>query len=268
MSKENVNGALKLLANSMSNGILPLSNITLDLLKRKHTEPREPSSETLLQGPFRPIHPVAYDDISETLVMQAAMLTKGGSGPSLLNADGWRRILTSWQFGNSSCNLRKAFANFIRKLCSEALQYTQSLEAFTANRLIPLDKNPSLKPISVGEVLRRIAGNAVMMLCQKDVIKTAGSLQLNAGQDAGAEAAIHAMRNIFVDVDVDALLLIESENVFSSINFKVVSLNFKFICPIISIHIVFMQLHEHKNYGSIREQNRCTEKFLEVKTKL
>ena len=104
--------------------------------------------------------------------------------------------------------------------------------------MIPLDKNPSLKPIGVGEVLRRIAGNAVMMLCQKDIIKTAGSLQLNAGQDAGAETAIHAMRDIFVDVVVDALLLIDSENAFSSINFEVILLNFEFICPIISIHIV------------------------------
>ena len=65
MSKENVNGALKLLTNSISNGILPLSNKTLDLLKRKHTEPREPSSETPLQGPFRPIHPVAFDDTAK-----------------------------------------------------------------------------------------------------------------------------------------------------------------------------------------------------------
>ena len=34
------------------------------------------------------------------------------------------------------------------------------------------------------------------------------SLQLNAGQDAGAEAAIHAMRDIFADVYTDAVLLI------------------------------------------------------------
>ena len=47
-SKGNVNGALKLLANIMSNGILPLSNKTLELLKHKHPEPMEFSPEKLL----------------------------------------------------------------------------------------------------------------------------------------------------------------------------------------------------------------------------
>ena len=47
MSKGNVNSALKLLKNSMSNGIHSLSNKTLDLLKQEHP---------LLQDPFRPIH--------------------------------------------------------------------------------------------------------------------------------------------------------------------------------------------------------------------
>ena len=121
MNKGNVNGPLKLLTNSMSNGILPLSNKTLDLLKQKHPELKESSPKTLLQGPFRPIHPVAHDDIDKSLVMRAAMLTKGGSGPSGLDADGWRGILTSKQFGNSSSDLRKTFANFIKKLCSEEL---------------------------------------------------------------------------------------------------------------------------------------------------
>ena len=56
MSKGNVNGALKLLTNSMLNGIFPLYSKTLDLLIQKHPEPKESSSETLLQGPLRPIH--------------------------------------------------------------------------------------------------------------------------------------------------------------------------------------------------------------------
>ena len=60
MSKGNVNRALKLLRNSMSNGILLLPNKALDLLKQKHPEFKESSQETLLQGPFRPIHPAAY----------------------------------------------------------------------------------------------------------------------------------------------------------------------------------------------------------------
>ena len=81
-------------------------------------------------------------------------------------------------------------------------------DAFTANKLIPLDKNPGLRPIDVGEVLRRTAGKVVMMLCKKDVTKALGSLQLSAGQDAGAEAAIHAIRDIFANVDTEQFSLL------------------------------------------------------------
>ena len=38
MQKGNVNGALKLLTNNMSNGILPLTDETLHLLRTKHPE--------------------------------------------------------------------------------------------------------------------------------------------------------------------------------------------------------------------------------------
>ena len=89
ISKGNVNDVLTLLTNSMSNWILTLSNKTLDFLKEKHPEPMESS---FLQGPFRQIYPAAYDYINESLVMRPVILTKGGSGPSGLDSDSWRRI--------------------------------------------------------------------------------------------------------------------------------------------------------------------------------
>ena len=90
MSKENVSGSLKLLTNNMHIGILPLNKETLELLVQKHAEPREPSPDILMQRPARPIHPVAYDDMDESVIMKALMLIKGESGPSGLDADGWR----------------------------------------------------------------------------------------------------------------------------------------------------------------------------------
>ena len=47
-----------------------------------------------------------------------------------------------------------------------------------ACRLIPLNKNPGLRPIGVEEVLRRISGKVVMMISKQDVMKAAGSLQV------------------------------------------------------------------------------------------
>ena len=114
MSKGNVNGALKLLREKMSNRILPLSDKTLKKLKQKHPEANEPPQEVPLQGPIRPMYPIVYEDVDESLILKAAMLTKGGSGPSGLDADGWRKISTSRSFGTASSELRKIFALFVK----------------------------------------------------------------------------------------------------------------------------------------------------------
>ena len=56
-----------------------------------------------------------------------------------------------------------------------------TLEAFIANRLIPLKKNSEIRPTGVGEVIPQIAGKVIMDVVKKDVQQAAGSLQLYAG---------------------------------------------------------------------------------------
>ena len=53
-----------------------------------------------------------------------------------------------------------ALAKVAKKLCVESDQ-TDCLEVFLASRLILLNKSPGLRPIGVGEVIRRIIGKAV-----------------------------------------------------------------------------------------------------------
>ena len=199
MSKVYVNGALKFLTGNMSNGFLSVNDKTLNMLKQKNPESNEPPQEVLIQGLARPVHPIVYKDMDESLILKAAMLTKGGSGPSDLDADGWRKVLISRSFGATSSDLCKTFALFVKRLCLEEIKKTESLESFIACRLIPLVKRPGLGPIGVGEILRRIARKAVMILLKKDVLQAAGSLQLCGGSDAGSEAAIHAMQDVFND---------------------------------------------------------------------
>ena len=79
------NGALKLLMNNINNGILPLTDETLQLLHTKHPESKEATPDVLLQGPIRQVHQVVYDDIDEALVMKAGIKTKCGSGPLVLD---------------------------------------------------------------------------------------------------------------------------------------------------------------------------------------
>ena len=100
-----------------------------------------------MQGPTRPVHPIVNEDMDESLILKAAMLTKGGPGPSTLEADGWRKYLTSRSFGTASSELRKTFALFVKRLCLEEIRNAESLESFTACRLIPLDKRPGLRQL-------------------------------------------------------------------------------------------------------------------------
>ena len=54
------------------------------------------------------------------------------------------------------------------------------MEAFLSCRLIPPDKNSDLRPIGVGEVLKRILGKVVVSVLKNGVINSTGSLQVCA----------------------------------------------------------------------------------------
>ena len=172
-----------------------------------------------------------------SLILKAAMLTKRGSGPSGPDADGWRKTLTSRSFGTASSELGKTFALFVKRLCVEQIKNAESLESFIACRLISLDKRPGLRPVGVGEILRRITGKAVMILLKKNVLQAAGLLHLCGVQVAGSEAAIHVMHDVINDDNTKGILLIAAGSAFNSINRKVMLHNLKLICPVIATYI-------------------------------
>ena len=115
--------------------------------------------------------------------------------------------------------MTEALATLTRTMCTEYVD-PSSLEALVASRLIPLDKGGGggVRPIGVGEVVRRVISNCVMKVVKPDVMDASGPLQVCAGQTSGSEAAIHAMRNIFDTDDTDAILLIDASNAFNSLN--------------------------------------------------
>ena len=112
------------------------------------------------------------------------------------------------------------------------------LEAYTANRLIPLLKAPTgIRPIGIGEVLRRIIGKAVINEIKPEIMESAGSLQLCAGQRAGCEAAAHAMGYIFQEENTDAVLFIDASNAFNTLNRTALLHNIQYLCPPMATYI-------------------------------
>ena len=102
MKKGNVNAAINLLTENTRNGILPLNNKTLNLLRLKHPDPKDAHESVMLSDVPERIHPVKFEVIDAEMIRKAAIKTRGGSGPSGLDADGWKRILLSKKFGESS----------------------------------------------------------------------------------------------------------------------------------------------------------------------
>ena len=235
MEDGKVSKALKLLESSNKGGILPLTEETFEVLLEKHPKASEASNDILIQEEVQNVHPVIYDSIDSEMVRDAIKKKRGSAGPSGLDADGWRRILMSGNFGSSVEDLRKTIADMTKRLCRD--NTVKHLEAFLACRLIHLDKQPGVRPIGIGEILRRVFREIVMKLLKRDVLKATGSFQLCAGQNAGSEAAIHAVYEMFNKESTEAILMVEASNAFNAINRETFLHNTKILCPSISAYV-------------------------------
>ncbi len=213
MFKGKTSAALRLLSQKGKGGVLhvndpihhsdPGSPTVLDVLKSKHPHAQPASSEATplshLEVPH--VHPVIFDRIDARSIRSAALHTKGSAGPSGIDAHCWRRLCTS--FKSASHDLCHSLALLARRLCTTLVD-PRGLSALLACRLIALDKCPGVRPIRICETARRIVSKAVLFVTKADVQDAAGPLQLCAGQMAGIEAAVHAMKESFLKEDTEA----------------------------------------------------------------
>ena len=220
-----INAALRFVSESSSGGVLPLTD---DVMER-----------SLLFGPIDDAIPeTPYSEINGDMVRQAALRTKGAVGPSGIDANGFRRIMASKSFKQSSSRLCEAIATMTKILCTQYID-SSTIEPLKASRLIPLDKGKeAVRPIGVSKVIRRIIGKCVMMIAKEDVVEPSGSLQLCAGQNSGSEAAIHAMHAIFEADETDGMLLIDASNAFNALNRQAALHNIRVQCPIIATYAI------------------------------
>ena len=91
------------------------------------------------------------------------------------------------------------------------------LQALLASRLIALDKSPGIRPIGVGETLRRVIGKSICLVTRDDAESICGSVQLCAGVRCGIEGAIHSVSDLFHSNDY-GILTMDASNAFNSIN--------------------------------------------------
>ena len=96
--------------------------------------------------------------------------------------------------------------------------------------LILLDKNPGVCPVGVGEILRGIAGKVAIAATRNDVITSVRSLEVCTRHDAGVETLVHTMRLLYNE-KTEAVILVDTENAFNSVNGKAFLHNIGIISP-------------------------------------
>lgn len=238
MTNGKISSPIRSITDDQKGGVLNLKDkignkTVLEVLKEKHppAAPADPAYMLKQDSPSIPYHPTIFERISARSVRTAAMKTHGSHGPSGIDANEWRRILSN--FNSSSDDLCKTIAQIAQRIASVKLN-PDHLTAYNACRLIPLDKNPGVRPIGVGEVLRRIIGRCILKCISSD-LKTLGSnVQLCLGQKCGIEHAIHSLLTCFEDPTTDAVLLIDAKNAFNVLNRELAIHNIEELCPSLS----------------------------------
>ena len=231
-----VSAALKWITEQRSS-VLPIDDFILKQLKEKHPEAHQPIPETLIAGIPPVVEPVIFEHITGDTIERAAKMLKGAAGPSNIDSDLWKRILCSKVYGKFSGNACESIARMCRRLCTEYVD-PESITALVAGRLIPLDKNPGVRPIGIGECLRRIMGKAVTNFLRPEIIKSVGPLQLAAGMEGGCEAAVHAMNSVFEEDDCQGVIVVDATNAFNSMHRASSLHNIRYICPEFSTYII------------------------------
>ena len=204
-------------------------------LRKLHPQSAEVSPNFLLQGNPDAPDSVVFNSITEDEILRAAKQVNGSGGPSQMDAKQWRRVLVSKHFKKEGKDPREELATFAKKIATEIVD-PKTLESYTACRLLSLNKSPGeeeiqIRPIGVGEVLRRIIGKTISWALNEEIQEAGGALQVSTGLKGGAEAAIHGMKNIFELECTEAVILVDAENAFNKLNRQVALHNIQFLCP-------------------------------------
>ncbi len=97
------------------------------------------------------VNPILFAGLQGENIRTAAIRTQGAAGPSGGDADQWRLMCTA--YGPASSDLCAALATVARRMTTSLLN-PRGLSALLANRIMPLDKNPGVRPLGIGETPR------------------------------------------------------------------------------------------------------------------
>ena len=222
-------------------GLLEINDAVINTLKEKHPEAADFTVEGLISGPLpeKLCEDVLFEGISPNLIRRIARDSSGGAGPDGISGDLMRKMLTSKQHGKAPDELCQAVADLAKYLNRKKLPSHQ-LQAFKASRLIPLDKKPGVRPIGIGQAIRRMVARASMTLLKEEIIKSYPAAQ-TCGRKGGAEAMIHATRRKYGEKECEGCVIVDARNCYNIFDRRKALHNIQYTCP--KIHTLCSNLY-------------------------
>ena len=166
------------------------------------------------------ISPNISDFINEEMIQEAAMKTKGSAGPLEIDKKLHQRILCS-NISSQGNILREEIISFYHPVLHES---------YTFCRLIPLDKDPEVRPFGVGEVSKQIISKTVASFFKKEIKEAAGHSKVYAWYRGKAEATIHAMSDLSGEEETGGVLLIDATSAFNQVNWAIAIPSLQITC--------------------------------------
>ena len=173
----------------------------------------------------------AVEDIVITSVQieKTARKLCGSAGPSGADSDHWKSVLL--RFRSRSELLRDCIATLACKMSNEVLPW-KKLRALMSCRLIALDKRPGIRPVGIGECLRRLLAKSISDCTKGDLSEYFGIDQLAGGLEAGIEGAIHSLSDLFDSQKENGVgLLMDAKIALHSLNRSTALLNIRRTWP-------------------------------------
>jgi len=140
-------------------------------------------------------------------------------------------------------------ATLAKRLATDIIPHDY-ISTLLACRLVPLKKKDNgIRPVGVGECLRRIIGKTITGLLKEDIIHAV--IAGMCGLESSTEAAIHDVRKSFEEDSSECLLLVDVDNAFNKLNRKVSLEYIKRLCRP-HVHIPTQQL-QHTRHALSRK---------------
>ena len=198
-----------------SEGLAPTSESTLGIMRSKH--PQSPPPPCPSSTPPLPI------SVSPSFVSKAlhSFPSDSAPGPSLLRTNNLKEAV---RCPSAACGARalQAITQTINHLASGGAPEEVAPYLCGAILLPIKKKSGGLRPIAVGEVLRRLTSKCLSWAVLPDAIDILAPLQVGVGVKAGCEAVIHSVAHILEKQDLPSLsrwtLLVDFSNAFNCVS--------------------------------------------------